>query len=93
LPGKVVAHLACSGSVGVAHQSWANRQLRISVSYGVSLYWIWETRGPVSVSSGMRQAVEVASVDRVARDELGVIRGGLRWGSDLIFFSYSGGEA
>jgi hypothetical protein len=37
--------------------------------------------------------VEAVGVDRVARTKLGVIGGGLRWGFDLVFFGYSGGEA
>jgi hypothetical protein len=44
-------------------------------------------------TSGKQQAVEVASDDRAAQAELGVIRGGLRWCSDPIFFGYGGGEA
>jgi hypothetical protein len=44
-------------------------------------------------TSGKRQAVEAIGVDRVARAELGVVGGGLRWGSDLVFFGYDGGEA
>jgi hypothetical protein len=49
--------------------------------------------GPVAPTSGKQQAVEAADVDRAARAKLGVVEGGLRWGSDLIFFGYSGGEA
>jgi hypothetical protein len=49
--------------------------------------------GPISLTSGKRQVVETAGVDRVVRAELCVVRGGLRWGFDLVFFSYGGGEA
>jgi hypothetical protein len=42
---------------------------------------------------GKRQVVEAAGVDKVTMAELGVIGGGLRWGSDLIFFDYSGNGA
>jgi hypothetical protein len=37
--------------------------------------------GPVAPTSGKRQAVEVAGVDRVAWAELGDVGGGLRWSS------------
>jgi hypothetical protein len=49
--------------------------------------------GLVAPTSFKPQAVEATGVDRAARVELGVIRGGLRWGSNLVFFSYDGGEA
>jgi hypothetical protein len=49
--------------------------------------------GPVVPTLGKRQAVEAAGVNRVASAELDVVAGGLRWGFDLIFFSYGGGEA
>jgi hypothetical protein len=49
--------------------------------------------GPVAPTSGKRQVVEAVGIDRAAWAELGVIGGGLRWGSDLIFFGYDGGEA
>jgi hypothetical protein len=49
--------------------------------------------GPAAPTSGKQQAVEAAGVDRAARGELGQVGGGLRWGFDLIFFGYDGGEA
>jgi hypothetical protein len=49
--------------------------------------------GPVGPTLGKRQVVEAAGVDKVTMAELGVIGGGLRWGSDLIVFNYSGSGA
>jgi hypothetical protein len=49
--------------------------------------------GPVAPTSGKRQVVEAVGVDRVARAKLGVVGDGLRWGFDLVFFGYGGGEA
>jgi hypothetical protein len=88
-----VAHSAYDGGATVAHRCQANQRLESSVSCGVSPYGIGETRGPIAPTLGKRQVVEAAGVDTAARVELDVIEGDLRWGSDLVFFSYGGGEA
>jgi hypothetical protein len=49
--------------------------------------------GPVTPTSGKRQEVEAANVDRAARAVLGATGGGLRWGFSLVFYDYSSGEA
>jgi hypothetical protein len=49
--------------------------------------------GPIAPTSGKRQAVEAADVDRAARADIGVVGGGFRCGSNLVFFSYGSGEA
>jgi hypothetical protein len=67
--------------------------MELSLLRGFALWDRGRRGGPVAPTSGKRQEVEAVGIDRAAWAELGVIGGGLRWGSDLIFFGYDGGEA